>query len=418
MATLATIALCLLLFVAAEQIAAVVLFVRYCRRTPKGDGHYQPKALVVLPVRGADETLADCVDALIQQDYADFRLRVIFDSPSDPGWEIVEQVLESHPSAAVELLQLAEIRSTCSLKCSAVYEATEDLGDAEVVALIDSDIAPDRSWLAELVAPLASDEVAVAHGNRWYLPTDNSWGSLLRYFWNAAAVATMYFWGMPWGGSVAVKRQLLEKTDIRQRWLRAGCEDVPLGSVARSKGLKVRFVPSLIMRDCDNTSLRQCFPFLDRQLLWARLYHPLCWWASNIWQVLIAVAMSAALLSIIVGIWNGQYAAVAIGVMAAALPNLVSMVLVGWIERTLLPTEQGPVSRSPLRGLLAIAFTNIAMIRVIFVSLLARSIDWRGITYRIAGPWRIEMVLYRPYESNLQQQSKHEADLTEVSATV
>lgn len=418
MATLATIALGLLLVVAAEQVAAVILFVRYCGRTPQSFGNYQPNALVVLPVRGADETLADCIDSLLRQDYTNYRVRVIFDSPDDPGWQIVDRVLQSHPDAVVELLQLADIRTTCSLKCSAVYEATEDLGDAEVVAFIDSDIAPESTWLAELVSPMANQEVGVTHGNRWYLPRDNGWGSMLRYYWNAAAVATMYFWGMPWGGSLAVKRQLLEETDIRQRWLRAGCEDVPLGTVARSHGAKVRFVPSLVLRDCDSVSLGQCFPFLDRQLLWARLYHPLCWWASNIWQVIIAVAMAAAILCIAVGLWHAQYDAVAIGVLAAALPNLVSMVLVRWIEKTLLPTEQGPVSRSPLRGLFAIAFTNIAMIRVVFVSLWTRSIDWRGISYRIAGPWQIEMKSYQPYDSYPGKPTEREADLAEVSATV
>ena len=44
-----------------------------------------------------------------------------------------------------------------------------------------------------------------------------------------------------------------------------------------------------------------------------------------------------------------------------------------------------------------IALTNIMMVRVVAVSLLTRAIRWRGVVYRIAGPWRIRVVEYRPY---------------------
>ena len=418
MATAATIALGFLLIVSAEQCLAVAYFVLRCRRKAKALGNYAPNALVVLPVRGADSTLARCVAGLATQDYENYRVRIVFDSHQDPGWQIVDRVLDEHPGAPIEMMQLESPRTTCSLKCSAIYEATEDLDDAEVVAQLDTDVVPHSSWLRELVQPLSEPSVGVAHGNRWYLPETASWGALLRYFWNAAAVPTMFFWSMPWGGTLAVKRSLLEQTDVRQRWLRAGCEDVPLGIVAKKNRMQVRFVPSLLMLDRSDTTMERCLPFVDRQLLWVRLYHPACWWASNAWQVLIAVAMLVAAVGLGVGLMTMQASLLVVCLAALVVPSSVSLGLVAWIEQTLVPNESGPVRRRGLNSLLALALTNVAMTRSIFVSLFAKAITWRRIEYHIRGAWDIEMNGYRPYDSAAQEPASVEVGVGHVSESV
>lgn len=399
MATLAAVALGLLSFAAVEQIIAVVIFLVHCRRQQKALAGDEPAVMVILPVRGADETLGRCVTALLHQAYENFRVRIIFDSHTDPGWKIVDSILESHPDAPIELLQLGNPRPTCSLKCSAVYEATEDLGDCEVVALVDSDIVPHETWLRELVAPLADQRVGVANGNRWYLPVESNLGSLVRYCWNAVAVVTMHLWQMPWGGTMAIKRSVLEESDIRERWIRAGCEDVPLGAAVQQLKLKSRFVPSLMLKDRESVTVSNCLPFLDRQLLWARLYHPACWWTSNVWQVLVSVTLVCSAFSLLFGIFSGQLLTAAFGALGLIVYGVVAFVLLRMVERQLVPEEQGPMTAQPLRVFFAIIASQLLMVRVIFVSLLTKNISWRGIDYRIGGPWNIEMVEYRPYAS-------------------
>lgn len=402
MATIALISFGLLLFVAVEQTVAIAFFVRYCRQSPRSsESGYQPEVLVILPVRGADDTLAHCVEALARQDYDNYRVRVILDSHTDPGWRVIDQVLVAQTGLPIEVVELREPHPSCSLKCSAVHQATEQLDDCEVVALLDSDVVPHTTWLKELVAPLADDTVGVAHGNRWYLPQRAEWGSLLRYCWNTAAVATMHLWGMPWGGTLAIKRRVLDQSPIRERWLRAGCEDVPLVSVLRDLGLKSHFVPSLVMVDRNETRLGDCFRFLDRQLLWARLYYGSCWWVSNLWQVVIALSIVTAAACGLGGLFTGQVWLSVAAVLVLGVTMGVATFLVRWVERTLLPDEVGPAARRPWKTLLAVTLTNVAMVRVIFVSLLTRVIAWRGITYRIAGPWQIEMREYRPYVNDV-----------------
>lgn len=406
MPTLAAISLVLLLFAAVEQLLATTVFVIYCRRQSRTSASHEPPVLVLLPVRGADHTLADCVMGLARQDYASYRVCVIFDSPADPGWAIVEQVQKSLGDAPIELVLLGTPRRHCSLKCSAVFEATEDLADAEVVAIVDSDVVPHENWLRELVAPLANERVGVSHGNRWYLPPSDGWASLFRYCWNAVAVVTMHLWNMPWGGSMAIKRRVLVDSDIRQRWLRAGCEDVPLVSVLRGMRLESRFVPELIMKDRRDTTMRRCLPFLQRQMLWARLYHPACWWASNLWQIAIALSIVISAGAAVWGATTSQLDLVLMGAVALVVFNVTAVLLLSWIERTLLPRERGPASRRLLKCSQAILFSNLMMVAVILTSLFARVIRWRGITYRVQGPWQIEMVEYHPFGSESVALSK------------
>jgi len=398
MATVALISFGLLLFVALEQVLAVAVFVRFCRKSaPATESTYRPEALVILPVRGADGTLANCIEALARQDYDNYRVRVVLDSNTDPGWRVIDDVLLTQPGLPIEVEELREPYPNCSLKCSSVYQATEQLGNCEVIALLDSDVVPHDSWLSELVAPLEDEKVSATTGNRWYLPRQGEWGSLLRYFWNAAAVVTMQLWGVPWGGTLAIKRSVLEKSDLRERWRRAGCEDVPLVQALKQLRKQIRFVPSLIMIDRDEIQVGDCFRFLDRQLLWVRLYYPLCWWSCNVWQVVIASCILASAAVGVAGLFVGQPELFAGALVVLGLSAVVSLGVVRWIERTLLPGTESPLASKLWRSIGAVVFTNVVMVRVVFVSLLTRAIRWRGIVYRIAGPWRIRLLEYHPY---------------------
>jgi len=400
MATLALISLGLLLLVALEQCVAVLVFMRYCRQrsVPATDG-VLPNVLVVLPVRGADDTLADCIGGLARQDYANYRVRIVLDSDVDPGRQVVDDVLADLPDLPIEVVELVEPHARCSLKCSAVYQVTENLGDCEVVALLDTDVVPHANWLRELIAPLADEQVGATTGNRWYLPQQGQWGSLVRYCWNAAAVATMYFWGMPWGGTLAIKRKVLDGTDLRERWLRAGCEDVPLVAVLKKLRLQVHFVPSLLMVDRNECAMRACLRFLDRQLLWTRLYYPACWWICNIWQVAIALSMVVLLFCALAGLATGQWLLLAYGALGIGICVTTSLLMVRWMEHDLLPQGKGPAMRWPLKTWCAVALTSLLIVRVIWISLWTREIKWRGIDYKISGPWDVQLVEYRPYSA-------------------
>src|SRR4051812_44958773 len=58
-----------------------------------------PEVAVLLPLRGADPSLRDCLRGLLRQDYPRYSVRIIIDSPQDPAWELVRSILAEHPDA-------------------------------------------------------------------------------------------------------------------------------------------------------------------------------------------------------------------------------------------------------------------------------------------------------------------------------
>jgi cellulose synthase/poly-beta-1,6-N-acetylglucosamine synthase-like glycosyltransferase len=129
-----------------------------------------PKAVAILCVRGNDPVLEACLAALLNQDYPSYDVRVVVDSRTDPAWEVVQAAVAREGSATrVQVEPLTRRRDTCSRKIAGVLQALAGLDEGyEVVALLDSDTIPHRTWLGELVAPLADPRCGAASGNRWY----------------------------------------------------------------------------------------------------------------------------------------------------------------------------------------------------------------------------------------------------------
>jgi len=393
-----------------EQTVAVAIFALIGRsRMRKRPTNYLPKTLVVLPLRGADPSLPDCLRGIATQDYPNYRLRIVLDHRKDPAAAVVERVLADLAAEDVEVIVLSERHETCSLKCSAIHQATEDLDDdVEVVATIDADITPHRTWLRELVAPLENEKVGAAMGNRWYAATEGKLGSLVCYLWNAPVVVSMVFTGVPWGGSLAVRSSILRSTDLRQRWLKAGCEDIPLFNVLVRQRKRIHFVPTLMMVNRSECSLDACLRFINRQFVWTLLYHPIAWWAGALLYIAAALGLATACVLSIWAVVQGRWLeaiALAGGLVAyfagqAILLSALERVVRGWLA---IRGESGcPLS---LRTFLTIPITQALTPLMFLRSLVSRRITWRGIEYEVRGAWKIRMLGYQPYAS---RSSSHE----------
>ena len=150
--------------------------------SPRNPG-YQPRASVILSLRGKDPFVGKTIGNLLEQDYSDYELRIIVDSQTDPVWETLHE-FENHPRIRISILE--ERLKTCSLKCSAIVQAISEISeDTEVIALADADIAPSVHWLKKLVSPLKDPAIGVVTGNQWFSPSENRGGSIIRSLWNA-----------------------------------------------------------------------------------------------------------------------------------------------------------------------------------------------------------------------------------------
>ena len=384
-------------------IAALLRF-----RRPLPSDERCPKAAIVLCLRGCDPFLENCLAALLRQDYPDYRLHIVIDRADDPARMAVDQAIEQWGTDRLDVQFLTERRETCSLKCSSLVQAVRGLDEAvEVVALVDADSAPHASWLRELVAPLASEQVGAATGNRWYMPQRAGWGALFRYLWNAAAIVQMYWYRIAWGGTLAVKTRVIRDLNLLDRWGHALCEDTMLLSELGRAGLRVEFVPSLIMVNREDCELIACLRWISRQLLVARLYHPgwpLVAWHGILTTLLLGAALGGAVVAVALGdavgaAWLGG----ALLVYQAAMILLLSPM--EWAVRRIVRARGEStdwMGGKALRVLLALPLTQVMYPVALAMAMTARRTIWRKVVYEIGRGREIRRLNDPPYAEGVK----------------
>ena len=364
-----------------------------------------PLTAVILCLRGSDPFLSRTLSGLLDQDYPRYQVRVIVDSRDDPAWVIAEHAVSKFSGKDVQICELKEHRSECGLKCSSLLQAVNELDDAvEVIAQLDADTIPHRTWLRELVKPLLDPQVGAATGNRWYMPEHATLGALMRYFWNAAAIVLMYWCRIPWGGTLAIKRSLVRQSDLLERWSKAFCEDTMLYKVLRQHGLQLSFVPSLMMVNREDCDIGGFFRWVSRQLLTARLYHPG-------WPKVVAHGVALTLLPAVC-LTFACYGLIYRDVLTVAICGSVMLVLEASLFVLLVLLERSMRRIATLRneptGWLSLAMIAKSLVALPLLQLvyplamvgayLRKIVDWRGVSYRIEGSWKIQLIRYQPAE--------------------
>ncbi|MFM6038161.1 MAG: glycosyltransferase [Sphaerospermopsis kisseleviana] len=389
------------------QVCLMLIFLWYLRtyKQPFLSDNQLPKTAVILCLRGADPFLPNCVRSLLNQNYPEYNLKLIIDSPEDPAFKIAKEVIAETKATNFQISTLRTVRHNCSLKCSSLVQAVSDLDDSyQVIALVDADTIVHKNWLRELVSPLTDEKVGITTGNRWYVPTGKYWGSLIRYAGNVSTVVQMFLFQVPWGGSLAIKKHLLQQTEILEKWGEAFGDDMLLHKVIKKHGWKIKFVPSLLMVNREESNLSTLFPSLQRLILCSRLYHP------N-WLALVSDAVSSILfptLTIFLALglflateWNTAFSLFkSYSIYTIGLLLLMLVMELGVQE--IIRSQGQPIPEISLTNILkmfiAIPLTQWVYGLAMLSSLGMSTVTWRGLTYKIQSPWHIRLVEYHPYQ--------------------
>ncbi len=385
---------------AVQQVAATVLFWFRSRPrpTPQPETVSLPAVTVLLPIRGFDDRLRETIRGLTNQDYPNMFVRIILDDPDGTTEPLLRD--ELHDAANFEIQPLVTRLTTCGLKNSAVLQATETLpAECEVVAFIDSDVVPHETWLSELVAPLASDQADCTYGCRWYTVPDRRLGTIWRYVWCAASIVSSTVRNLPWGGSLAVRRAILDEPELRERWSHAGCEDLPLSAHLRRTGRKLRCVTRLVMVEPSSCSMASYRTFTSRQILWVRLYRPDAFWPASVIYLGTTIALWGLTVAAAVRTWQADWTILGqlVGVLtiylavAYALLLLIETRVRGLIaHRMTLSNRFGLLSRSVM---LAASWLTPELI---FQAVITRRIVWRGVKYDVRKPYGVRRLTFDP----------------------
>lgn len=380
--------------------------------TGSGSGRWQPPAAVVLCLRGSDDTLVETLSGLVGQDYPEFQLFIVIDSPDDPAVETVEaffSTLTCKPT--VEYLEHRP--TTCSLKCAAQTQAVESIPSRfQVIAFLDADAAPDEHWLTDLVSPLEDSSIGATTGNRWYTPDTLSLGGLVRRIWNAAAVVQMQHYRIPWGGSMALRLETIERCDLVSHWRKCFCEDTSLIQPLKKQRLVMYRVPDLVIENREAASVKEAFNFITRQMLTVRLHHnhwPLVVGHAVVTGLATIVAPIVILLMLVVGHWT-HLTSLLQAVVAYQVINALLLTMVAKSNHQILDDRDqtdrlnGGGKVSLFWSALATFITQLIYPFAVLKAAMMKRVVWRDVEYAVGR----NGVLTRLGESNVSGNAQSE----------
>jgi cellulose synthase/poly-beta-1,6-N-acetylglucosamine synthase-like glycosyltransferase len=323
-----------------------------------------PPVTLFLPVRGAEPEWRDNLRAYLEQDYPDYEVIVIADSPQNAG---KAKVMVARPSIG-EGDKVARLRQAIP---AARAEST-------VFAFADSDGRPGRQWLRHLVAPLADPAVGAATGYRWYVAGGGA--ALVRSVWNSFILSLLgdHDQNFCWGGSVAVRRETFKRAGVEDYWKGSVSDDYQLTAAIRRAGLGIVFVPGCLVETHGECGWRELLAWTTRQIIITRVYAPRLWAIGLVSNGITAAAMVLGLLL------ASPLSLTMVGL--AVLPGIVK----GWLRAegaaVMLPEHAAALRRRRwLYAALAAPMPLLNFANFVLAG-FRRRIEWRGIRYQLRGP--------------------------------
>lgn len=301
-------------FTVLEVVFIIHLF-WYTHKDRNRKREYFPKVVILSPHYGWDDETKENALRILSQDYpGEYQVFFITHENKargpDSSYQHLLKLAEEHPAANKVLL--AKNIIDCSLPHS---QKVENLltgishlpDDAEAIAFVDADATIRKDWLTLLVQPLRDPKVGVTSGARFYLPLSSNLATLVEATWINVQylVRGLNWFNLVWGGSAAIRRQVLDKAEVVKRWHVAAIDDMSLTHAVKELGLKVHFVPDcLTITNTSKRSWRQILEFTNRQTIIAYRMGFKKHWALT--TTIVLPKGIVLLLSISTAIWSRQ----------------------------------------------------------------------------------------------------------------
>jgi cellulose synthase/poly-beta-1,6-N-acetylglucosamine synthase-like glycosyltransferase len=345
-----------------------------------------PRVTVISPHRGP--IIRKYVDALTAQDYEGAWNVIFVTTHEDASYPQLVDCAKGRVNVQIALaddvVQLAKDKGVHrgQKNHNLVTALSQMPCETEVIAVIDSDVHPSPDWLKTLVQPLchAADAPAVTTLARFYVP-GLGLASQTQAVWIMGSVAFMVGpWCYVWGGSFAMRRDILDTTDILDRWRglkgSISSDDLNLSAALKLAGRRVAYVPgykALTNPPSERETWSDVLRFTNRQLLHTWWSHRSLWIAAFMTESMKSIALLSAL-SIA---WFQPAALWALCVLAT---DMAGSALVVHSLRSL-----DPSNRKFLRSLQGAAWTAPLASMVCLVNTIAavmsKSMKWAGVEY-------------------------------------
>ena len=356
-------------------------------------GAFLPSVAVILPVRGLDAGFDENVRALLSQVYPRYRILVVADDSADTALLRIQSIAREFPRVAVAtiLSDASPLRGKVNaLRSALAHLRPED----EVVVFADSDIRPAPDWLRQLVQPLADSTVGVATGFRWYLPPRPTFWSLVRAEWNAVSANVLFDprRSFAWGGSCAIRKDLLVPLRLEDRWHDVLSDDLILTQAVREAGLKIAYVPAALVPTFEGADRATCTEWCFRQMTMATLYLPIVRRYATAAFAVFNGSILFGIACLALAVWNVAYLIPA-AIFLAPLPVSIAKAS---LRRRALFSAAPSVAAAWNVPAWRMAIAAIAVPWVMTAGLLRTrrptTIRWRGHTYDVSDPHHVRLL--------------------------
>jgi len=358
---------------------------------------YRPRTALLVPCKGLDSAFQKNVTSFFNQDYENYLLWFVVADKSDPAYDelckLKKQLSQSSKADDVQVLVAGQGQS-CSQKIHNLlycYERISD--DVEVLAFADSDICVRSDWLSHIVYPLRQAKNGAASGYRWFVPKKNNLASLALSAVNAkiAQLLGNTRFNQAWGGSMAIRVDVFRRLGLDKIWPKTLSDDLSLSFSVKKAGMKVAFVPACLVASYEYTTWPKLFEFGRRQFLITRISAPGTWWfglCSSLYSVLglwgtAALAIYAATKSQI----DNRHLAIFILVPILFFTGqFIRAVLRQKMADKLLKYDWPKMKAACAADIFFFWLWSLLMLFFIISSAFGRTIQWRGIRYKLLGP--------------------------------
>jgi ceramide glucosyltransferase len=358
-----------------------------------------PPVAVILPIKGVDEDTPGNVEALLAQDYPNYRLIFAIESEDDPVAPLLERLARDHEPGKIEVV-VAGISQDRGQKVhnqlAGVDRTTEK---DEILAFMDADAKPAANWVHSLVTPLTyGTHIGAATGYRFYIPSTGHKANGVVSAINSCVAALFgpYRRTFAWGGSMAVRRPDFFNYKLHEAWQHALSDDYVLSHCVRDIGkANIHFVPQCLVASDANFTWKSLFEFAVRQYRITRICAPLVWLAATSGAMLYLFALIYPIVMAVYSLGHPEQVWWHFVLMFAFmyLASLIRGVYLMVGGKRLLPSHAAAINGMWLWYTLAFPAVHALNLLTLLAAAMGNRIVWRGVAYTMVN--RTKTIVHR-----------------------
>ena len=363
---------------------------------------YAPRASVIAPVKGVDPDFEATLSGLLSQRYgAPYEVLFVVESERDPAFDAIRRARDAATRSGTCRAERVEIvvAGRCSDRGQKVHNQTEALkrarAEAEVFAFVDSDGRPGPDWLADLVEPLAREEVGVATGFRWYVPIRGGFASSMASLWNAMAVTLIggSRRAFAWGGAMALRREAFARARVDDHWRGSVSDDGGVSTAVKAAGLEIAFVPKCLVPSLHDFTAASLWEFVVRQYVVLRVYTPHVHRLALLSMALSVTGFAGGIALTAAGVAAGRPSWPVLALTALVYALNVALGAVRYANaRAVLPAHARALATTRTVYLFAGPLAWGLNLGALFASAARRTLVWRGIRYHLRSATEVVVV--------------------------